>query len=266
MVWVPMTRDPPTQFERELNERMSGGGCAEAWEAASDLNGQTGDEKPDDSSGHDAFARRTVLSSIGATAATTGFAGTAAGADAPRPLSDRRRMIKAWQELPGRYAELDVQELLASESTDVLDRLSAEEYIPTPSLAEFDEHSDTAVRAASFVENDVLMTVSWEQIRERPVAELFARIVTDDGVVRLSHSPSLDLAPVATVYEDGARAARITGDGRFHDFTEDGGPVRNTDCTLCYKTCDPFPEIRGENNWGTPCGGCDPGVDCGGGW
>ena len=260
-----MTRDPPTQFERELNEQLTAGGCAEAWDVMSglrdDADGKNSDDSPDRGDRGN-LPRRTVLGGIGTAAATAGVTGTAA-ADSPT-ISERRQMAKAWEELPRQYAEVNVEELLASASTNVLDRLSAEGYISEPSLSAFNEHHGQAVRAAEFVENNVLMAVSWEEVRERPVAELFAHVATDDGVVRLSHSPSLDLDPVATVYEDGSRAARVTGDGRLHDLSQ--LTASTSSCRLCYKTCDPFPEIRGENYSGSLCGGCDPGVDCGGGW
>lgn len=267
-----MTRDPPTEFERELNDRVNGGGCTEAWSATSGLrdgptDGRDGSaDESTDRNGGDDLARRAVLGGIGTTAATAGFAGTAAGVDDSPTLSQRRRMAEAWRELPRRYAELDVREILASASTDVLNRLSAEGYIAEPSLAAFGEHPDAAVRGAEFVEKDVLMAVSWEAVRERPVAELFAHVATDRGAIRLSHSPSLDLDPVATVYEDGTRTARVTGDGSLHDIAPRRAAVSTSDCRLCYKTCDPYPEIRGEDNPGSLCGGCDPGVDCGGGW
>ena len=257
-----MTRTPPTQFERELNERLSGGGCAEAWDAASEFRDGADDESDDGAGDGGDLPRRTVIGGIGATA-TTGLAAPAAGSSS---LSERRQMAAAWEELPRRYAELDVRELLASASSDVLDRLSAEGYIAEPSLSAFDEHSGAAVRSAEFVEGNVLMTVSWEEARQRPVAELFAHVATDDGAVRLSHSPSLTLDPVATVYEGGSRTARVTGDGRLHDFGGREAAASTSDCRLCYKTCDPFPEIRGEDNPNSLCGGCDPGVDCGGGW
>lgn len=248
-----MDSTPPTELEAELAE-----GRTDEQETASDATSTDEDGS---------LNRRKVLGGLSAaTASTAAFTGSAsAEVDGPASLADRKALSEAKRVLPQEYAEMDLRSKMENEAETVLQTLSEEGLLAEASVDAFDQIPQEKVEEGDLQQGKVLMTVGWESVRNQPVAELFTRIETEDGEVRLHNSPSVDVEPAATIFEDGDRVGRVTADGTLHEF--DASAASSMSCTQCYKTCDPFPEIRGQGDCSTECmcGGCDPGTSCGGG-
>lgn len=255
-----MDSDTPTDFERNLAEQRN----------------ETEDTTAEASMREDGGSvnRRSVLGGLSAaTASTAALSGTASASsdvDGPASLSDRQLLSEAKSVLPEEYAKKDLEAMVEAESANVIQTLSEEGFLSEASLDAFDEHTQDAIEAVDLQQGKVAMTVSWESVREQPVVELFARIETENGEIRLHNSPSVDIGAAATIFEDGERVGSVTAEGSTHEFSSsDAGSV---ECRQCYKTCSPFPEIRGNEPCSTACscGGCDPGTSCdddgGGGW